>query len=116
MITMMAAISTLIISDTGMTPGWGTTDSSNMKRGTITESFTEGGFDFFLPLILKYYGGGVDFSSFCFIILRSPSRKVVLMVVLWFWFWFGGKDCVKKIFRANKQYFIREKGFVAVEK
>ena len=57
MITMMAAISTLIISDTDMTLGWGTTDSSNMKRGTITESFTEGGFDCFLLLILKCYGG-----------------------------------------------------------
>ena len=60
-------------------------------------------------------GGGVDFSSFCFVILQSPFT-VVLMVVLWFWFWFGGKDCVKKIFRANKQYFIREKDSVVVEK
>ena len=50
---MMAAVSTLIISDTGMTLGWGTTDSSNMKRGTITESFTEGGFDFFSSSYLK---------------------------------------------------------------
>ena len=39
----------------------------------------------------------------------TESFTVVLMVVLWFWFWFGGEDCVKKIFRANKQYFIREK-------
>ena len=57
MITMMGTSSTLIISDTVMTLGWGTTDSSNMKRGTITESFTEGGFDCFLLLILKCYGG-----------------------------------------------------------
>ena len=76
MITIMAAISTLIISDTVMIPGWGTTGSSNTKKGTITESFTEGGFDFFLLPTLKYYGGGVDFSSFCFIILQSRSGGV----------------------------------------
>ena len=54
-ITTMEAISTLIISDTGMTLGWGTTDSSNMKRGTTTESFTGGGFDFFLLVLSFYY-------------------------------------------------------------
>ena len=70
MITMIS-ISTLIISDTGMTLGWGTTDSSNTKRGTITESFTEGGFS----------------SYFIFLLLYSPSRKVVLMVLVLVWWW-----------------------------